>query len=190
MARLVVLQSDLALIHVSCPTCSVDRRVSRSDDAQLIGISSYPPSPSKGEPSVCSQTCRMPTFTHSHSIRAGGRAHPTARAVSCSDVLIGDPMASPHLFSPIRIGSLELKNRVVMAPLDVGLHGPEGLVTDRYIDFLVERTEGEIGLIISEFTSVRLEKRAVTTSVWDDKFIPRLTRMAAAVKEAGARILL
>lgn len=99
-------------------------------------------------------------------------------------------MASPHLFSPIRIGSLELKNRVVLAPLDVGLHGPEGLVTDRYIDFLVERAEGETGLIISEFTSVWPEKRAVTISVWDDKFIPGLTRMADEVKEAGARILL
>ena len=35
-------------------------------------------------------------------------------------------MQFPHLFSPIKVDSLKLKNRVVLAPLDVGLHDPEG----------------------------------------------------------------
>ena len=54
-------------------------------------------------------------------------------------------MALHHLFTPIRVGPLEVKNRVVLAPLDVGLHGPNGEVTDRYIDFLVDRAQGETG---------------------------------------------
>lgn len=99
-------------------------------------------------------------------------------------------MQFPHLFSPIKVDSLELKNRIVLAPLDVGLHDPEGHVTDRYIDFLVERAKGETSLIITEFTSVWPEQRVITTAVWDDKFVPGLTRMAEAVKDAGSKIFM
>ena len=99
-------------------------------------------------------------------------------------------MTLPHLFSPILVGSIEVKNRVVLAPLDVGLHGPNGEVTDRYIDFLLERARGETGLLITEFTSVWPEKRVITTSVWDDRFIPGLARMADAVHEVGPPIFM
>jgi 2,4-dienoyl-CoA reductase-like NADH-dependent reductase (Old Yellow Enzyme family)/thioredoxin reductase len=99
-------------------------------------------------------------------------------------------MSLPHLFSPINVGSIELKNRVVLAPTDAGLHGPNGEVTDRYIDFLVERAKGQVGLLITEFTSVWPEQRVITTSVWDDKFIPGLTRMSDAVKNAGSPIFM
>ncbi len=99
-------------------------------------------------------------------------------------------MSFEHLFTPIAVGSVQVKNRVVMAPLDVGLHGPEGFVTDRYVDFLAERAKGETGLIITEFTTVWPEKRIVTTSVWDDKFIPGLSRLAESVKHAGSRIFM
>lgn len=99
-------------------------------------------------------------------------------------------MALEQLFSPIQIGPLQIKNRVVLAPLDAGLHGPEGEVTDRYIDFLVDRARGETGLLITEFTSVWQETRVVTTSVWDDKFVPELARMADAVHEAGAPVFM
>ena len=99
-------------------------------------------------------------------------------------------MSSPHLFSPISVGSVAVKNRVVLAPLDVGLHDPDGSVTDRYIDFLIERAKGETGLIITEFTSVWPEKRVITTSVWDDRFIPGLARLAESVKNAGSKIFM
>lgn len=99
-------------------------------------------------------------------------------------------MAYSNLFAPINIGTLKIKNRIALAPLDVGLHGPEGLVTETYINFLVERAKGETGLIITEFTDVWPEKRIVTTSVWDDKFIPGLTKMADAIKHAGAVVFM
>ena len=96
----------------------------------------------------------------------------------------------PNLFSPIEVGGLELANRVVLAPVDVGLHGPEGEVTDRYIDFIVERARGDTGLLITEFTSVTPEQRVITTSVWDDRFIPGLARMADAIHAAGAPVFM
>ena len=99
-------------------------------------------------------------------------------------------MTLPHLFSPIQVGSIEIENRVVLAPVDVGLHGPAGEVTDRYIDFLVDRARGGTGLLITEFTSVWPEQRVITTSVWDDRFVPGLARIADSVHEAGAPIFM
>ena len=96
----------------------------------------------------------------------------------------------PKLFSPIAVGPLEIANRVVLAPVDVGLHGPNGEVTERYIDFIVDRARGQTGLLITEFTTVTPEKRVITTSVWDDRFIPGLARMAEAVHDAGSPIFM
>ncbi|MEC7841357.1 MAG: FAD-dependent oxidoreductase [Candidatus Latescibacterota bacterium] len=99
-------------------------------------------------------------------------------------------MRLPHLFSPIQVGPLQLKNRVVLAPTDVGLTGPEGEATDRYTDFLRERAKGECGLLISAFSAVRQQQRVLTTSVWHDRFLPGLASMAEAVHEAGAKFIM
>ena len=60
----------------------------------------------------------------------------------------------PHLFSPFTLGSLTLKNRVVMAPMSSSLGGEDGRVTADQIAFYQERARGGFGLIVVEFTSV------------------------------------
>ena len=50
--------------------------------------------------------------------------------------------------------------------------------------------DGETGLLITEFTSVWPEKRVITTSVWDDRFIPGLSRIPEAVHDAGAPVFM
>lgn len=62
--------------------------------------------------------------------------------------------AYPQLFAPFRYNSLELKNRVVMAPMSTSLGGLDGQVTADQIAFYQERARGGFGLIIVEFTSV------------------------------------
>ncbi|MDP6347178.1 MAG: hypothetical protein QGF81_02270, partial [Dehalococcoidia bacterium] len=54
------------------------------------------------------------------------------------------------LFSPMRIGGLELKNRVVMPPMGTNLGDKEGLATQRTIDYYRARAEGGAGLIVVE----------------------------------------
>ena len=55
----------------------------------------------------------------------------------------------PYLFQPGRIGTLELKNRLVMAPMGIGaLVGFDGLFSERAIDYYEARAEGGTGLII------------------------------------------
>lgn len=56
-------------------------------------------------------------------------------------------MYFPHLFKPMRIGSLELKNRVVMSPMATGFF-ENGHVTPRVKSFYSARAKGGVGLII------------------------------------------
>ena len=54
------------------------------------------------------------------------------------------------LMEPIKIGKLEIKNRVAMAPMAVvGLLNPDGSPGQRAIDYYIERARGGVGLIIS-----------------------------------------
>ena len=57
-------------------------------------------------------------------------------------------MKYPYLFEKGKIGNLEIKNRIVMAPMGiVGLVGYKGIFTDRVIDYYERRAVGETGLI-------------------------------------------
>ena len=50
--------------------------------------------------------------------------------------------------APIKIGKLELKNRIAMAAMDLG-YVDHGFVTDRLIAFYIERAKGGASLIIA-----------------------------------------
>lgn len=64
------------------------------------------------------------------------------------------PISYHHLFLPFRLGRLDLKNRVVMAPMSSSLGGTDGRVTADQIAFYQERARGGFGLIVVEFTNV------------------------------------
>jgi len=57
------------------------------------------------------------------------------------------------LFRPIRIGSLELPNRIVMAPM-TRTFAPEGIPGTANADYYRRRAEGGVGLILSEGTVI------------------------------------
>ena len=97
-------------------------------------------------------------------------------------------MAFPHLFSPIKINSLELKNRVVLTAMHLG-YTPEGLVTERLIDFYTVRARGGVGLII--VGGCRIDAYAGAGSMLridDDSFIPGLRALVDAIKAQGSMI--
>jgi 2-enoate reductase len=55
-----------------------------------------------------------------------------------------------RLFEPIRIGRIEVKNRIAMAPMGiVGLLNPDGSPGPRALDYYLERARGGVGLIIT-----------------------------------------
>jgi 2,4-dienoyl-CoA reductase-like NADH-dependent reductase (Old Yellow Enzyme family) len=62
-------------------------------------------------------------------------------------------MTAQQLFQPFRLKSLELKNRIVMAPMTCSF-SPGGVPTPKVADYYARRAAGEVGLIVSKGTVV------------------------------------
>ena len=97
-------------------------------------------------------------------------------------------MEFPFLFSPIRINTMELKNRIVMPAMHLG-YTEGGEVTDRLIDFYALRAKGGVGLIIVGTCSIADDAGGMPgmISLEDDKYIPGLKRLAEAIRLGGAK---
>ena len=54
----------------------------------------------------------------------------------------------PHLFSPLTVGALTLRNRVVMAPMTRSRATDDDLVTDLHVEYYRQRANA--GLIVTE----------------------------------------
>ncbi|MBN1613808.1 MAG: FAD-dependent oxidoreductase [Deltaproteobacteria bacterium] len=62
------------------------------------------------------------------------------------------------LFEPGKIGTMTVKNRIVMAPMGLyGLPAPDGSLTQRSLDFYLERARGGAGLIFPTATGISRE---------------------------------
>ena len=53
------------------------------------------------------------------------------------------------LFSPMKIGNCEIKNRIVMPPMMLGFGQFDGTPTKKMEDYYEERAKGGAGLIIT-----------------------------------------
>ncbi|MGV3705586.1 MAG: NADH:flavin oxidoreductase [Arcticibacter sp.] len=62
-------------------------------------------------------------------------------------------MNTESLFRPFRLKSLDLKNRIVMAPMTRSF-SPQGIPTADVAKYYQKRAEGEVGLILSEGTVI------------------------------------
>ena len=95
-----------------------------------------------------------------------------------------------HLFAPGKIGSMEVKNRIVMPPMGTGYHDAGGYVSQRYIDYLEARARGGVGLIIIEVTapSVQCNVSNHQLTLGDDSYIPGLKRLAEIIHSYGTKI--
>jgi len=62
------------------------------------------------------------------------------------------------LFEPIKIGKVEIKNRIAMAPMGIGaMRNPDGTFGPRVLDYFGERVRGGVGLIITNVFKVENE---------------------------------
>ncbi|WP_041680167.1 alkene reductase [Cupriavidus necator] len=97
----------------------------------------------------------------------------------------------PTLFDPIRIGDLDLPNRVIMAPLTRsravgGKRVPNALMAEYYVQ------RASAGLIISEATAVTPQGvgYADTPGIWTDEQVAGWKHVTDAVHAAGGRIFM
>ena len=99
-------------------------------------------------------------------------------------------MGYESAFQPIRIGKIDLKNRIMMAPMETGLAEEGGFVGDRLIRYLAERVKNEVAISITGSIACSPEGRGLPRQLgcYDDAFLPGLTRLAEAVHSGGSRI--
>ncbi|SFR91634.1 FAD-dependent oxidoreductase [Sphingomonas jatrophae] len=97
----------------------------------------------------------------------------------------------PNLLSEGRIGALTIKNRMIVTAMGVSLSEPDGQVSQRLIDYHVAQAKGGAGLIVMGVTGVALPVGQVSpnqTGISDDRYLPGLTRLVAAVHAEGGKI--
>ncbi|MBW2270356.1 MAG: FAD-dependent oxidoreductase [Deltaproteobacteria bacterium] len=94
------------------------------------------------------------------------------------------------LFEPVRIGSMELKNRLVMAPMTTGYAGADLLPSEQLIAFLETRARGGVGLVTVEACVIDRRHREVPRSMHfsDDAAVDVHRRVVDAVHAHGAKI--
>ncbi len=94
-----------------------------------------------------------------------------------------------HLFQPLRIGSMEVQNRIVMSGMDPGFGiDDDGCVTDQLIEYLVERARSRPGMIITGAKPVHPLGTADPNTIkmvplWEERVLPSLERMVKAVHQ-------
>jgi len=96
-------------------------------------------------------------------------------------------MGLKKLFEPGRIGNLEIKNRLVMAPMGTHTCDAEGFITDKALRYYASMAQGGVGLVIVQATTVR--KGSDTPHgmrLHDDKFIPGMRELSRVIHHGGA----
>jgi len=95
-----------------------------------------------------------------------------------------------HLFSPIKIGKKEVKNRVFMPPISTNLAN-KGYVTEELIKHYSDRAKGGVGLIVTEVVTVEPTYIYLPgdMSIHDDSFIDGWKRLYDEVHKYGTVLL-
>jgi 2,4-dienoyl-CoA reductase-like NADH-dependent reductase (Old Yellow Enzyme family) len=96
----------------------------------------------------------------------------------------------PRLFAPGRIGRRNVRNRIIMAPMEKNLGTAEGAVTQRYVDYCERRAAGGAGLILLESMYVDPAGRGhhLQLGIHDDALIPGYRRLTEACHRHGALV--
>jgi 2,4-dienoyl-CoA reductase-like NADH-dependent reductase (Old Yellow Enzyme family) len=97
------------------------------------------------------------------------------------------PTARELIFSPIGIGNITVKNRLVMASTTSAL-GQDGFVSDRTLAYYARRARGGVGLIVTEAFHVHPASNIGYSNLQAhaDAHVPGLAALAGAIKAGGA----
>jgi 2,4-dienoyl-CoA reductase (NADPH2) len=99
--------------------------------------------------------------------------------------------AAAALYQPGRIGTMQLRNRFVQAPIFTQFASTFGEVDDKLIEYHRARARGGVGLIITENTSIDWEVGRTAghpMRIDHDRFIGGLSNLVDAVHGEGAKI--
>ena len=98
-----------------------------------------------------------------------------------------EPMTVPHLFTPLALRGVTLRNRIAVSPMCM-YSAEDGLATDWHLVHLGARAAGGAGLVLTEAAAVAPEGRISPQDlgIWDDRHVAPLARIAAFIASQGA----
>ncbi|MBN1659848.1 MAG: NADPH dehydrogenase NamA [Anaerolineae bacterium] len=96
----------------------------------------------------------------------------------------------PHLFSPLTLRGVTLRNRIAMSPMCIYSAGEDGLATDWHLAHYLARAVGGAGLILFEATAVEARGRisAHDLGLWNDAQVEPLARIVRLLQAEGAAV--
>jgi 2,4-dienoyl-CoA reductase-like NADH-dependent reductase (Old Yellow Enzyme family)/thioredoxin reductase len=96
------------------------------------------------------------------------------------------------LFSPIKIGTMEVKNRIVMPAMATSLADKEGRFTEELIAYYAERAEGGAGYITVEHTCVHPSGKAHERMLClhDHQYMEGFAALAESVHQHGTKLVI
>jgi len=96
-----------------------------------------------------------------------------------------------HLFSPLKIGPMEVSNRIALAPMANYMSDERGTVTQPQIDFMEARAKGGTGLLIVGSIYVQHPHARFGVGqlgLYEDSLIPGYKQLTQAVKAHGSKV--
>ncbi len=95
------------------------------------------------------------------------------------------------LFEPYKVGNVQLKNRIIMAPMVMGLVENGEVMPKQLVDYYARRAEGGVGLIIVEGTAVEpVYAGEGGLMLDDDKYISAVSKLTKAVKGSDVKMII
>jgi 2,4-dienoyl-CoA reductase-like NADH-dependent reductase (Old Yellow Enzyme family) len=104
---------------------------------------------------------------------------------------VGSSQTIETLFKPVKLGTLELTSRIVMAPM-TRCFSPEGVPGENVVNYYKRRAENGVGLIVTEGTLVNHPAAHYNPNVpnfYGEKALEGWAKVVAAVHEAGGKIV-
>src|SRR6185436_11934057 len=90
-----------------------------------------------------------------------------------------------RLFSPIRVGALEVRTRTWVPAMVPWRSVDEGFVTDDILDWYGRFAEGKPGVLVVEATGIRDIPSGPLLRIGHDRFLPGLEKLVRRVKDAS-----
>lgn len=99
-----------------------------------------------------------------------------------------DTQAYPLLFSPLKVGSWTLKNRIVHASMSLR-RSAQGGVHPLYHQYYLHRARGGAAMVITDPIAFLPSQGQERVCVWNDSAVEGLSRFAQAMRDEGCLLL-
>ncbi len=93
----------------------------------------------------------------------------------------------PHLFTPLKVGSVKLRNRVVLPPMATEKSSNDGFPTEELYEHYDKQSKGP-GMVIVEHSYVNRKGKLSSNQlgIYSDKLVKKLSKLSDIIRSNGA----